>query len=129
MPASVVRPDESDKAVDELVRGLPLPPGFDRSALGTGAAARDRYQLGFQVVAAVACGWFDRWVNGDATARKEAVAAMQTAREWPVLKQMERDGAYGEVLLQYVDAMAADGKIVGGKPLSVEESYEGALGC
>lgn len=129
MPASVVRPDESDKAVDELVRGLPLPPGFDRSALGTGGAARDRYQLGVQVVAAVACGWLDRWVNGDATARKEAVAAMQTAREWPVLKQMERDGAYGEVLLQYVDAMAADGKIVGGKPLSVEESYEGALGC
>ena len=129
MPASVVRPEEHDKAVDEVVRGLPLPPGFDRSALGTGGAARDRYQLGVQVVAAVACGWFDRWVNGDATARKEAVAAMQTAREWPVLKQMERDGAYGEVLLQYVDAMAADGKIVGGKPLSVEESYEGALGC
>ena len=39
MPASVVRPVESDKVVDEMVRGLPLPPGFDRSALGTGGAA------------------------------------------------------------------------------------------
>ena len=42
---------------------------------------------------------------------------------------MEREGKYGEVLLQYVDAIAADGKAVGGKPVSVEESYKGALGC
>ena len=61
----------------------------------------------------MACGWFDTWVNGDATARKEAVAAMRPRARWPVLKEMEREGAYGEVLLQYVDAMAANGKVVG----------------
>ena len=105
MPASVVRPDESDKVVDELVRGLPLPPGFDRSALGTGGAARDRYQLGAR--------WSPPWPaagptlgDGDATARKEAVAATARPRaSGRSLKQMERDGAYGEVLLQYVDAI------------------------
>ena len=60
---------------------------------------------------------------------RQAVATLKTARSWAVLKEMEREGAYGDVLFQYVDAMAADGTVVGGKPLSVEQSYKDALGC
>ena len=36
MPASVVRPVEGEQVVDQMVRDLPLPPGFDRSELDTG---------------------------------------------------------------------------------------------
>ena len=42
---------------------------------------------------------------------------------------MEREGAYGEVLFQHVDAVAGDGTIMGGKTLTVERSYKDALGC
>ena len=42
---------------------------------------------------------------------------------------MEREGAYGEVLFQYVDAIASGGTVIGGKPLTVEGSYKDALGC
>ena len=129
MPASVVRPVEGDQVVDQMLRDLPLPPGFDRSELDTGGLPRDRHQLGARVVGAVACGWIATWIDGEPKARAEAIAALKTARSWAVLKEMEREGKYGEVLLQYVDAIAADGKVVGGKPVSVEESYKSALGC
>ena len=129
MPASVVRPVESEQVVDQMLGDLPLPPGLDRAALDTGGMPRDRYQLGSRVVAAVACGWIATWIDGEPKERAEAIAALKTARSWAVLKEMEREGKYGEVLLQYVDAIAADGKVVGGKPVSVEESYKDALGC
>ena len=129
MPASVVRPVESDQVVDQMLGDLPLPPGFDRAQLDTGGTPRDRYQLGASVVAAVACGWIETWIDGEPKERAEAIAALKTAGSWAVLKEMEREGKYGEVLRQYVDAIAADGKAVGGKPVSVEESYKDALGC
>jgi hypothetical protein len=112
-----------------MLLDLPLPPGFDRSTLDTGGMPRDRYQLGARVVAAVACGWIETWIDGEPKERAEAVAALKTARSWTVLKEMEREGAYGEVLFQYADAIASDGTVVGGKTLTVAQSYKDALGC
>jgi hypothetical protein len=129
MPASVVRPGESERVIDQMLLDLPLPPGFDRSMLDTGGMPRDRYQLGARVVAAVACGWIETWIDGAPKERAAALAALKTARSWTVLKEMEREGAYGEVLFQHVDAVAGDGTIMGGKTLTVERSYKDALGC
>lgn len=129
MPASIVRPDQSDTVIDEMLVDLPLPPGFDRAQLNTEGMPRDRYQLGARVVAAVACGWIKTWLEGEAKPRAEAVAALKTARSWTVLKELAKQGMYHEVLFQHVDAVAADGMIGGGKTLTVGQSYKDALGC
>jgi len=42
---------------------------------------------------------------------------------------MTESGAYSEVLWEYADALADDGTFVGGVLLTVEESYQNALGC
>jgi hypothetical protein len=49
MPASVVHPAQQTEAVDVLLAGIPLPPGFDAASIPTSDAVRDRYQLGAQV--------------------------------------------------------------------------------
>ena len=133
MPASVVQPATQAEAADEMLAGIPLPPGFDRTAIATGNAVRDRYQLGAQVAGAVACAWIDRWVAarraGDETRAREAVEAMATSSTWPVLEEMEDEGAYPQVVREYAAAMAGNGLVPGGKPLTVPSSYEMALGC
>lgn len=40
---------------------------------------------------------------------------------------MNTEGAYPAVLWQYADAVAGDGTVMGGKVLTVEESYKAAL--
>jgi hypothetical protein len=133
MPPSVVVPADSRRVVNEMLADMALPPGFDRTPLYSGGAVRDRYQLGAQVAGAVACGWIERWVAavdaGDDSGAAEAVRAMQGSREWDVLREMDAAGDYPEVLWEYPAAMAGEGTISGGRPMSVEESYRDALGC
>jgi hypothetical protein len=42
---------------------------------------------------------------------------------------MNNEGGYPDVLWEYADALATDAPVSGGRPLTVEESYEAALGC
>jgi hypothetical protein len=133
MPASVIQPAIQAETVDQMLAGMPLPPGFDRTTIATSSAVRDRYQLGAQVAGAVACSWIDRWVTarraGDEDGARKAVEAMATASSWPVLDEMEDEGDYPEVVRQYATGMAGNGLVPAGKPLTVEESYATALGC
>lgn len=133
MPASVVRPAGRAEAVEEMLAGLPVPPGLDVEQLQQGDLVRDRYQLGAEVVGAVTCGWLDRWAAakraGDEAGRAEAVAALGSHRDWQVLREMAADGDYPRVVEEYADAIASDGTVVGGKVLTVEESYAAAFGC
>jgi hypothetical protein len=133
MPASVIQPAMQAEVVNEMLAGIPLPPGFDRTTIVTSSAVRDRYQLGVQVAGAVACSWIDRWVTahrvGDEDGAREAVEAMATTSSWPILQEMEDEGDYPQVLRQYATAMAGDGFVPAGKPLTIEESYATALGC
>jgi hypothetical protein len=133
MPASVVQPAMQADVIEEMLAGMPLPPGFDSTAIPITEAVRDRYQLGAQVAGAVACAWIDRWIAardaGDDAGAREAVDAMATSPTWPVLLEMEAEGAYPEVLRQYAAAMAGNGLVPAGRPMTVEESYESALGC
>jgi hypothetical protein len=133
MPASVVLPDQSDSVVDGMLADMTLPPGFDRSALGTGDAVRDRYQLGAQVAGAVACAWIRHWIDarrtGDARAEAAAVDAMQGSRRWAILNEMNAAGDYPEVLWDVADAMNGNGKIMGGRGMEVGAVYEEGLGC
>jgi hypothetical protein len=79
----------------------------------------------------VACGWLATWADakaaGDDARVRRAVVALGSSRNWPILREMEAEGDYPEVLWQYADAVAGDGTVVGGKVVSVEESYKAAL--
>jgi hypothetical protein len=131
LPPSAVTPAERLDAVEEMLAGLPLPPGLDTEALRSGSTTRDRYQLSAQVAGAVVCGWIGAWADakadGDERGMARAADALATSREWPVLREMDAEGDYPEVVWQYADAVAADGTVVGGKTLKVEESYKAAL--
>ncbi len=133
MPESVVKPASRAEVVEEMLADIPLPAGFDAGALEGGDIVLDRYQLGAQVAGAVACAWIERWVTarrtGDDAGVRDAATAVSTSHTWAILRQMNGEGDYPEVLWQYADAMATNAPIVGGKLLTIEESYRSALGC
>jgi hypothetical protein len=134
MPESVVKPSSQAEVVDAMLADIPLPAGFDATAIPTTAAVRDRYQLGAQVAGAVACAWIDRWVSArraeDDAGAREAVDAMATSRTWAILLEMDEEGDYPEVLWEHAAAMPTNGPVSAGKSgFTVEQSYEAALGC
>ena len=79
----------------------------------------DRYQLGAKVTGTIACGWLDRWSaarrQGDAEGVRIAISAMGTARRWKILREMQSQGDWSEVLWGYADAMRQGS--YGGRPL------------
>lgn len=132
MPESVIELASQEVVIEEMLVGLPLPPGFDRDALAGEAPIMDRYQLGARVVGAVSCAWIERWAtaldSGDTATADEAVTALQSSPNWPVIQEMNRSGAYGQVLESYVDAMAAGGELAPGGA-TVQDTHRDALGC
>jgi hypothetical protein len=132
IPASAVLPSARETTVLTMLRGIPLPHGFDATALTQGAAVRDRYQLGAVVSGAVACAWLDQWSaarrSGDDAAAQAAGDAMATSRDWPVLRAMQAEGDFPGVVWEYADAIAGDGTVLDGAA-TVQASYPDALGC
>ena len=130
MPASVVKSANRSSVVKDMLADIPLPPGFDATSLENKPLVSDRYQLGAQVAGAVACIWIDRWAaarkRGDSAAAKAAADAMQTSHNWKILIEMQKDGAYPEVLWGYADAMRGDG-LWYGRPLKGDAAS--GLGC
>lgn len=130
MPASVVKPGDRRAVVEEMLGGIPLPDGFDTAKLLDDDNVKDRYQLGAQVSGAVACAWIDRWADardaGDRAAQRAAADALLTSRTWPVLREMNADGDYPEVVWEYADVVAGRSE-AHGSPL--EESAAEGLGC
>jgi uncharacterized protein YodC (DUF2158 family) len=63
------------------------------------------------VTGTVACQWFKRWSDAraanDGVKEREAIAAMATAKDWPILEEMAKEGGYPEVLLDFAAAMPA----------------------
>jgi hypothetical protein len=103
MPGEVLRPAARSAAIVQMLRGIPVPPGFDASALQSKSALTDRFMLAKSLTGAVACDWLQRWLSatrtGDSATAQGAVDAMGTARHWPVLLQMIREkGFQGNVL-------------------------------
>jgi hypothetical protein len=129
LPPSVVQPLDRVAAVDEMLEGVPLPPGFDVDALKQGETARDRYQLGALVTGAVTCAWLERRMSGLAsgdTARvSEAEAALATAPSWPILLEMEDQGAWSQEVWDW----AEDGRGSSSYGRNTSENPVGSLGC
>lgn len=133
MPASVVKPDEAKKVVDEMLADIPVPAGFDKTKLYRHGVS-DRYQLGAGVAGAASCAWIDQWTaakkSGDKARVQEAVDAMKTSHSWKILREMDKEGDYPEVVWEYADSMAK-GKTPGGltKSPNGETVVNDGLGC
>lgn len=98
LPESTIRAFDGEATVEEMLEGVPVPPGFDSGTINSEGLTKDRYQLGAAVADGVGCGWFRLWQQGiqegDRGKRKRAVAALQTSKDWPVLKDMAKSGDY-----------------------------------
>jgi hypothetical protein len=91
MPASTVRPEARSATVDEMLRGIPLPPGFDAAALRSEDSISDRDSLAVKVGNAVACAWAESWIAargaGEEGGAQRAVAAIEGSNEWPIVRE------------------------------------------
>jgi hypothetical protein len=129
MPASVVQPSDRSATVDEMLKGIPIPPGFDVSQLKRGDAVLDRYQLGVKVAGGVACVWLDRWTEGlargDQGEVQQAKDALATSRDWPVLQEMNKEGDYPEGIWDF----AKDRLGSSGYGRNTTHNYNSTLGC
>ena len=132
MPTSVIEAANQPAAVTDMLTGIPLPEDFDRTILTDDTGIKDRYQLGARVVGAVSCAWIEQWLRatetGDTVAAAQAIDAMDTSSEWPILQEMNESGAYGQVLQTMVDAMHNDGLVPPNGP-ALADSYRPGLGC
>lgn len=134
MPENVVRAESRAEAVDEILADIPIPPGLDVEALRAGPGVLERYHLGAEVVSEVSCGWINMWRQarnaGDAATAQRATEAMATSREWKILQEMKKEGAYPQVIWQLVDAMPKNGQSQAGSPTALSEvDLESSLGC
>jgi hypothetical protein len=109
MPAKVVKAADHDAAVREMLKGIPVPSGFKPSRIPDEDLTTNRYQVGASVTGIVSCLWFRQWGearrNGDSKAAAEAEKAMATAKSWPILHEMAKEGGYPETVLQLAAAM------------------------
>jgi hypothetical protein len=133
MPAEVVRPGEQAKLVHSLLRGVPLPPGFDLEKLA-GQAVLNPDGLRLKVASSVACGWLDAWADadriGDRAAKAKAVEAMATAESWPVMQERPVLGDRSRTILELGKGIA-DGRLdrtFGGAIVSNENGVSYAYG-
>jgi hypothetical protein len=132
MPASVIKSADSTRVVHQMLKGIPLPPGFDAARIRGAHLVQNRYDLGAAVTGTVACMWIADWNRarheGDEAMVRRAIAAMATSPHWPVLHQMARQGAWPEVLIGYAKAMPR-GMIMGGRLLPLAVDANSGLGC
>jgi hypothetical protein len=133
MPPSVIRSADSGAQVRQMLKGIPRPPGFDPSKIRGATLVQNRYYLGTEVTGTVACMWIGDWFqarrDGNRAMVKRAVAAMATAPHWPVFRWMDKQGAWGPVLISYGKAMRQDHIVEGSShPLYPADVNDG-LGC
>jgi len=110
LPATVVRPADRPAAVDAALAGLPVPEGLDRAGLAAAGTVGEPRHVAYEVTNALVCAWIQQWVDGteaaDVAAVDEAVDAMASSRQWPVL--VANDGEWARYIWQVADAMVAD---------------------
>jgi hypothetical protein len=120
MPPGVVKAAEYAPTVKKMLKGIPLPPGFDPSQVPHRGLSQDRYQVGAIVGGAVACAWFRNWgearADGDAAAAAEAERVLLgSEKQWPIFREMAKEGAYPATVIEYARKMHSGSWY--GKPL------------
>jgi len=129
LPESVVQTTDRAAVIASMLQGVTLPPGFDPSTITGSDLTSDRYQLGAWVTGTVACTWLKLWSDarssGDAAGVQQAISAMATAPNWPILKEMSKSGGYPQVL----EEMAADMPSGRWYNQPLEDAANSGLGC
>jgi hypothetical protein len=129
MPASVVKTSDREVTINQMLQGVVAPPGFDPKDIKGADLTKDRYQLGAAVTGTVACQWFKRWSDAreanDRVKEREAIEAMATAKGWPILTEMGKEGGYPDVMFEYTAAMPSGEWY--GRPLTGD--VNSGLGC
>jgi hypothetical protein len=99
------------RTADDVLDGVPLPAGLDRSALA-GIAADDPYQLGREVLGPVVCGWYDQWEQslaaGDIATAAEAADALGASPSWFALQAMSAAGDWPPQVWDLASALPAN---------------------
>lgn len=110
LPANVVRPDQVAVTVTALLAGVGTPDGFDVSTIRV-PLYQEPYHVAAHVTGQVGCAWIDQYAaarsSGDSVSRQRAVDAMRGSRTWPVLREIQHDGAWAEEFWRVADDMAA----------------------
>jgi hypothetical protein len=132
MPAKVVKAADHDAAVREMLKGIPVPPGFVPGMIPNEGLTTNRYQVGAAVTGTVSCLWFRQWGEarrtGDRAKEVEAERAMATSKQWPILHEMAKEGGYPEVVWELAAEMPSGVRIYAGHRWSLLPQTE-ALGC
>lgn len=93
MPPSTVRPEARSEAVDQMLRGVPVPSGFDAGPLRFASSISNRDSLAVTVGNAVACAWAESWIDaraaGDSEGAARAVEAMANSADWPIVRDTQ----------------------------------------
>jgi hypothetical protein len=88
MPSEVVLPNEAFATLDEMLRGIPVPPGFRSDQFEERELSGGREHVAAVITQAVSCGWVDAWVaatqTGDQAAAEDAVRALEGYQDWPI---------------------------------------------
>jgi hypothetical protein len=121
-----VLPTERPQQVATMLADVPIPPGFDVSALGSADRAMDDYQLVAEVTGAVWCEWASRWDAaldaGDDAAAQTAAAAIASSTGWQALLTIDGQGGWSSVMWEY------SARVANGDRSVVAETQSG-LGC
>lgn len=108
LPDTTVYQSTVDMVVANLLEDVPLPLNFTIPTMLSDW--NDWYQVAASVLGPVTCAWFDEWwqavQNEDEPAKEEARLALQSSKDWWALHAMEKEGAWPEVLWEYVDQMS-----------------------
>jgi hypothetical protein len=130
LPADVVKPVDRATVVAKMLADMPLPPGLNASNIATGVSTNDYYQLGAAVTGTVACAWFDQFFKAseavDNAKRQQAIDALESSHNWPVLKQMQSAGGWSAAVWGLADA--ASGVSPYPQPMTRDDVVK-ALGC
>jgi hypothetical protein len=121
-------------SVEQVLDMVPLPPGVTTADVRAQVPdVANHYQLTAEATSVVVCGWIRSWIDATAAGRTAvataAVDAMATSHTWPALVAIADEGGWSDEVWQYADAIHDGTPIIGGRPLTVAESYEDALGC
>jgi hypothetical protein len=112
LPSSFVTSDDRPAAVQKIldgiegVTGVTVPAG---TTLDTRSDEQDPYNLGADIAGQYSCAWIAEFIDaksaGDQARADEAARVMGTSRQWPVLKEMDADGDYPEMVWEYADTI------------------------
>jgi hypothetical protein len=110
MPKSVVGPDDRAEVVGRMLRGVPLPPGFDLAALEGEDSVLSHYQLAVKVAGTISCGWVESWLAAikaaDGPRAREAVEAMATSHHWAMMPALVKGGGWSANVWSAASALA-----------------------